>query len=357
MFRASLVLALLALGLALASFVLDSAQSPPVEARPISKLIPEAIASELNVAAIKLREPAAGSELLYFRSRGVWRCASTFGAVCDSELMSELLNDFTEARGVVRTEEANRATEYGFDDSDRLELSFHGPGVMSDDDEDLLLAFEIGHQLAGTRHGRSFVRARGETTIIEVDRNSRKLLERAERSSLPPLLDRRLLAGPWEGRPLGFARITITRPEGETVIEYADLPPGETGPDGATWTWRVTEGAQSGETNPYFALGFTAFALHSHYSGFANPEDAKELGLLPAAARVTLEPRSGDPIQLTVGRPTPAGVSYIFHKQNRMLMQVDAETARLLAPTAALLLDENATNPWELWLGRLGGQR
>lgn len=357
MFRASLVLAALAIGLTIASRALSPERGNSADARPISRLIPEADAGELNVAAIKLREPASGAELLYFRSRGVWRCASTFNAVCDSDLMTELLNDFTGARGVVRTHLAERANDYGFDDANRLELSFHGPGVMSAEDADLLLAFDIGHELAGTRHGRSFVRARGETTIVEVDRNSRKLLARAERSSLPPLLDRRILAGPWEGRPLGFERITITRPGSETVIEYADLPPGETGLGGATWTWRVTEGARTGETSPYVALGFTALALHSQYSGFANPKDAEELGLLPAAARVTLEPRSGELIQLTVGRPTPAGVSYLFHKQNRMLMQVDAETARLLAPTADMLLDQGGANPWELWLSQLGGQK
>ena len=325
--------------------------------RPIVRLVAEDVARDLNVAAIKFREPATGSDLLYVRSRGVWRCATTFGAVCNSELMTELLNSFTEARGVLRTRDPEHAEEYGFSDADRLEISFHGPGVLNEEDEDLLLAFAVGSALPGARHGRSFVRPRGEAAIFETDRNSRKLLERAERSSLPPLLDRRLLAGPWEGRPLGFARITVTRPDGETVIEYADLAPDQTGPDGATWTWRVREGDRAGEAGPYIALGFTAFALHSRYSGFANPRDARQLGLLPAAARVLLEPRSGDPIQLVVGQPTPEGDSYIFHEQNRMLMQVDAETARLIAPTAALLLDRDQPNPWELWLSLLRGQR
>ncbi|MCA9509929.1 MAG: hypothetical protein KC560_04440, partial [Myxococcales bacterium] len=105
------------------------------------------------------------------------------------------------------------------------------------------------------------------------------------------------------------------------------------------------------------ALGFTAFALHTRFSGFANPEEARELGLFPLAARVTLEPVDGAPIRLLVGEPTPQGVSYVLHVENAMLLQVDAETARLLVPTADLLLDTARPNPWELWLGLLSGGR
>ncbi len=357
MFRASLLLASALIVLTLARTL---AQSEPEKlgsenARPISRLVPEERASEITVAAIKIREPNTGANWLFVRSRGIWRCATAFGAVCDANLISELLNNFTEARGVLRTRDESRAEEYGFGDKDRYEVSFHGAGVMSDPDEDRLLAYEVGHALPGARHGRSFVRRVGEPDVYEIDRNSRELLTRAERSSLPPLLDRRLLGGPWEGRPLGFARITVTSPERETVIEYADLGPDEIGPDGATWTWRVHEGETRGDANPYIGLGFTAFLLHSTYSGFANPKDSRELGLLPAAARVKLEPVSGEAIDLVVGKPSPEGVSYLLHEQHRMLMQIDAETARLIAPNASMLLDQ--PNPWELWLSLLKGKR
>jgi hypothetical protein len=359
MVRASLVLALCVVLSFVAGAALEREASPAQAhgAQGVQRLVPETVAGEISVAAVKVKDVARGEEFLFVRSKGVWRCATTFGAVCDAELLSELLADFTQARGVLRSESVSATERYGLDDTTRLEVSFHGPAVLDAEDEDTLLAFEVGHSLPGTHHGRSFVRARGTASVLEIDRNPRKLLERSPESTLPPLLDRRLLAGPWEGRPRGFARIEVQRPGSVLTVVHEDLPPGEVDPSGATWTWKVREGARSGDASPHRGLGFTAFALHVRYSGFANPGDAAELGLERAVARVTLTPTQGEVMHLRVGPPTPSGFSYVLHEENRMLLQVDAETARLLAPTADMLLDETIPNPWELWLSLLSGVR
>lgn len=358
MHRAALILGLwLIVSVLIAAALQSENASAPQASRTIARLIPEEQAQDLTVAAITVRDVGRGDEYLYIRSRGVWRCQSTFGAVADAELMSVLLNDFTQAVGVLRSEDPSRADAYGFADASRFEVSFHGPKVFEAEDRDVLLAFEVGGVLPGTGKGRSFVRESGQTAIYEVDRNARTLLQRPRESNLPPLLDRRLLGGPWEGRPQGFGRIEIER-EGETTrIEYVELPPEEHTAEGIGWTWQVTSGTRSGRASPYRALGFTAFAIHARYTGFANPKEAEELGLFPALARVTLVPRQGDAIHLTVGRPSPRGVSYVYHEENRMLMQLDAESTRLLAPTTEMLLDSDIANPWELFLGLLSGAK
>ena len=357
MLRASLVLALLVLGCAFAARLLEArAHDETASAeRTVQRLVDADKAQDLSVAAVRVRDFARGDEFLYVRSKGVWRCASTFGAVAEAEQLTTLLGDFTEARGVLRSRDPQRADAYGFADATRFEVSFHGPRVLEDEDEDVLLAFEVGRALKGTSRGRSFVRERGRPEVWEIDRNARTLLERPEESNLPPLLDRRLLGGPWEGRPHGFQAVTIERPNSTIRVRYVELPPERHTPEGIGWTWQVESSTRNGAASPYRALGYTAFALHARYVGFANPRQAEELGLLPYAARVTLEPRQGDAMHLTVGRPTPQGVSYVFHEENKMLLQIDAESARLLAPTLEMLLDTDIANPWELFLGLLSG--
>lgn len=344
MWRAVLFLALLYAGLAL----LDrgDAAEPGLEIRP---LVEPELAASLTVAAIEFHEPAREETLLYARSKGLWRCVSTFGAVCDHEAMAELLHGFTRAHGVVRTEDPELAAEFGFTTDEMFRVSFHGPQVLESEDRDVLLSFDVGRALPGARHGRSFVRATESDVIHEIDRDVRPLLERPRTRTIPPLMDRRILAGPWEGRGAGFDRIVIERADGATTeVRLIAVEP--EGPDQPGWAWHVTEGSRSGRAPYHRALGYTSFALQATYSGFANPEEAVELGLVPAAARIRLRPTDGDVIDLVVGRPSPRGATSILHRQTGMLMQTDAETARLFMPDAATLLEPELGNPWELWL-------
>ena len=344
MWRSVLVLAGLFVGLSL----LDRSEaSDPGLA--IEALVDPELAASLTIAAIEFHEPAREETLLYARSKGMWRCASTFGAVCDHEQMTELLHGFTRAHGVVRTEDPALAADFGFTTDEMFRVSFHGPKVLEDPDRDVLLSFDVGRALPGARNGRSFVRATGSDVIHEIDHDVRPLLERPSTKTIPPLMDRRILAGPWENRALGFDRLVIERANGvNTEIRLIDVEP--EGPDQPAWAWRVTEGAKSGNAPYHRALGYTSFALQATYSGFANPNEAADLGLVPAAARVRMEPTDGEVIELVIGRPSPRGATSILHRQTKMLMQTDAETARLFMPDAATLLDPDLSNPWELWL-------
>ncbi len=289
---------------------------------------------------------------LYARVGGIWRCVTHFAAVADADLVGALHAAFFEAHAEVRDAEPASLATYGLGDQ-RLRVTFHGPRVLEADDRDVLLAFEVGAALDG--HG--FVRREGEPAVLAIDAAPRALLDRPVTQSVPPLLDRRVLAGLPKGPSVGFERFRFQRLEGESFEVRREA----VGGDEPGWRWVLRRGATPADGDPgepvppERAFGFISFALRANWFGFANPAAADDLGRTPAVGAVRLTPlgaREGEVIELVVGQPRPQGLSSIQNRSTGMLVQVDAQTARLFAPDAGAFVDPNRENPWQLWLGR-----
>lgn len=331
-----LLVALLALERALASRgAADSLRTPTVV-----RLVPPEASRGRTVAALSIADDQG--ELWYLRSKGLWRSREAFGAIAEGAAVEELIACFLEAQGSERTRERGRAAAYGLGPEAPV-FRLHGPKVLDDPAQDVILAFEVGTSFAGGAHGRAFVRAAGSDAVLEVDRDPRALLARHERGRLPPMLDLRLSAGCLASDFAGFRRFRVEpRAGGAFEVEHGDGPPE------SSWTL-VQQGAR---TPALFwrAGGYTALWVRGLYAGVGSPAKARELGLDPPDLRVTLEADGAEPIVFEVSRPRPGGEAWVWNRRTNVVMAVDRDTHAEIAATPAMFTDGSRANPWERWL-------
>ncbi len=94
------------------------------------------------------------------------------------------------------------------------------------------------------------------------------------------------------------------------------------------------------------------FLVRAPFTGLADPRDAACLGHDPPFACVTIFPARAEPLELVVGRPSAEGAVFVANGASGALVQMAAESARLLAPDLPMMHDTNMPNPWERWLSR-----
>ena len=343
MTKALLLITLLALAFA-ADRNLDRAAAVRRAADPaIERLVaPERLAGE-RVAAISI-ETSSG-KLLYGRKQGSWRCREAFGAVCDEARLRALLGSLADARGVERAAGPGSESAYGLGAAERVTVRFHGSKALAAPDGDVLLAFEIGRSFPEGPRGRAFVREVGSDRILEIDRDPARALA-SERGSIPPLVDAHLLAGSLAGEFRGFREIRIEPLEGEALRITRD-PNAPAEPDSA---WILERGDRR-ETFPGWRVGgYVGLWLRGSFEGFESPLHPAEIGLDPPAARITLVPETGDPIELAVSAVDFAHRARVWNRTTNVVGTVSDELQPLLAPSAEMFTDTNGPNPWEAWL-------
>jgi len=306
-------------------------------------LVPED--ARRTVAAVSVTFPGRG-EFLYARVRGHWRCIQAFGAPAQGDNIAALVRTIFEARGVVRAEGAVDDAAYGLAPETRLAIRFHGPGIRSLPDKDLIASFEVGTAFAGGRHGRAFVRNAESGRLFEIDHDPHRPCPWPAEDALPPMLDRRMLAGAWEEAVSDFQRVFIDF-EGGEGLELRQGP----APDGQGIQWLLKDSSGERPVLPFRIAGFLTYLVRAPYSGLAGADQRAQLGHASPVATVTLVPDGGDPLRLIVGSSVNGSV-FVWNETAGILCHTSPELAQLLAPDAAMLCDAERLNPWEVWLSR-----
>ena len=336
-------LALLALALA-ADRWLDRAAAARRAADPaIERLVaPDRLAGE-SVAAISIESPSG--KLLFGRKKGLWRCREALGAVCDEARVRALLASLAEARGVVRAVGGGAEGTYGLEAGKRVTVRFHGKKALEAPDGDVLLAYEVGRSFPDGPYGRAFVREVGSDRILEIDRDPARALA-SGRDAIPPLVDAHFLTGSLAGEFRGFREIRIEPREGEALRITRDPD----APAEAESAWILEHGGRRDAFPGWRVGGYVGLWLRGSFEGFESPQRAAEIGLAPPAARITLVPESGDPIELAVSAADPAHRARVWNRTTNVAGIVSDELQPLLAPRAELFTDTTRPNPWEAWL-------
>ncbi len=300
-----------------------------------------------TVAAITIG--GSGGELVYARKKGVWRSREAHGAVCSEPAVRELLAAFFEARGVARAEGPTGDAEYGFGPGDVLTVSFHGPKFVDAADRDVLCAFEVGRAFREGPRGRAFVREKGATRILEIDRDPRRLLATPLASLLPPLVDARLLAGCLGGGFRGFSEFSVEAPGRERLRVAVDEAARADGADEST-TWFLDRGRGKEAFPGWRVGGYIGLWLRGACDETESPSRAAEHGLDPPAAIVRVTPEGGEPIEIWIGAADDRRRARAWNKNTNVVMVVPERWQPLLAPSAEMFLDATRPNPWEEWL-------
>ncbi len=338
MSRATVIVGALALFAIALGFAATGSRGTAVDAAaPITSLVDVAPA---DVALVGVEWPAADERHLYGFDGERWRCRTAVDAVASSEGLAALIADLCEATGTRRVVPAARAAAYGIDDA-APRVTLFGARWNEREDRDALATIVLGDEVEGRR---SYVALAGTGEVWEVDRLPARRLEREDGDRLPPLLDRRLLAGerPTEGG--GFTRAFLDFADGRSW-ELARVGPRD------TYQWELrAPGAAAVPVLPYRIAGWQSFVYRTPYAGFASPADAARLGLESPWLTITLVDERGS-IELRVAEPAGNQPLAVANARSRMIVLLSPDATDLLVPETADFVDRTRPNPWESWLG------
>jgi hypothetical protein len=308
--------------------------SPP---SAIERLVPPGTTAGRTAAAFSLE--SGGSSLLYLRSKGLWRCAQAFGAVCETDRVEALLSAVLDTRGTLVCADAECAARSGFDDPAALSLGLHGPQVLSDDGRDLIARVVY----APSRPGATFARLEGSGRVLAVDRDARAFLDTNGRPA--PLVDTRLLAGCLAPGFAGFQRIFVDR--GDDGFELSSEEPAVPGQERR---WQLVEGDARRETILWRIGGYVSLWVRARWDRIEDPRQAAALGLDPPLARVTLAPNVGPTVEVFVSAADAANRVHVWNRATNVVAAVGAELLPLIVPQPEDFTRSEGANPWEAWL-------
>ncbi len=315
----------------------QNAADPQVEL-----LVERSVWESRTVAALTLESVASGHSVLFARKHGRWVCREAFGASADESELLALIQSLFQARGVVRTADPARASAYGFDDTLRVRL--HGPKIMEREDRDVIVGVDLG----GGTERTAYVRLEGTHRILEVDRDPRVHLSTRAGTSLPPLIDTRLLAGSTPEGFVGFERFAFTFADGRKFsVESVKGPDPDVMPD-----FFVVQGARRDPCSSWRIGGYTGLWLRERFDGLANSTRAEELGVDPPFVSIELTPHGKEPIRFDVSEPVPGRTAYVWNRATNTLSSIARELHEKMIATPEMFLDETRPNPWERWLSR-----
>lgn len=318
----------------------------------IERLVDEARAKELVVAALSLRAPKGGERALYLRSRGLWRLVGPQNAVCDGRAIEGLVGRLLGARAVVRTRDPAERARYGLGAGESPLLELCGPQVLTDPAGDALLALELGATFIAGQS--AFVARPGEAAVLEIDVDPRTALSARAAPGFSPLVDPRLVAGPFPGPQAGIERVFLDLSDG-SALELARAAPDPEAPGDAPRRWNLLENGLAHDCPPPRAEAFLAFLLTVPYARLDSPKRAAALGFDAPAARLTIIASGGDSMVLEIAPTSPAGRAWARNVSLETLGELDAADVPALEPTAAAFLDLERPNAWDEWLRKRFG--
>jgi hypothetical protein len=351
MSRTIALLAGLAIVLAGLQRALEASRDEPNTEAYLREVLSAEERAAMTVAGVSILDPVDGSEVRYILSDGQWLCASAYGAVALTPQLEGLITDLTLARG--EWVSADRTSEFGLGESEVRILRLHGPKLGTDPAGDVILELELGSSLLGLGSGRSYLRARGSSQVLEIDADPRSRLLTDPEKRLPPMLDERLLAGEWPARGEGLERAFIDFSDGRSIeIKSRVLGPAPSPELPAPRTWLAIQGETSAPVLPYRIGAWQAFLYRVPYRGLSDPAAAQRRGLDQPLATITLLQIQGDPIELVIGRSAPSGATFVLNRSTGMLCLLDRSEVELLLATLEQLCATELANPWEEWLPR-----
>lgn len=331
---------IVALAFAASSLVAACGDGPSTDAHAarsierLTQLTPE------DVAGVGVEFPETGERFLYLREAGVWRCINASRAIALDGALDGLVADLVAASGMSREVADDRLPAYGFTPT-APRVTLFGPNLQSREDRDELIRITLGIELEGRR---SYVKIDGTNPVHEIDSLPAQRFARDESDRLPPMLDRRMLAGEWPTPTGGFTRAFLDFADGRSM-ELARVG------DPNTYNWQLrTPDAEPLPVLPYRIAGWQSFVYRAPYAGFAAPSEAPRVGLETVWLTITLIDPT-DSIVLEVGTPAADRPLAVRNTKTGMLVLLAPENAALLVPTEGDLLDRGRANRWESWLG------
>jgi len=282
---------------------------------------------------------SGGSELLYLRSKGLWRCREAYGAVCQTDLVESFLTQVVEARGALVCAGSDCAARAGLAADDGLRLTLHGSKVLTDPERDTFARIAF----APARADATFAEFVGTDRVLAIDRDPRAVLDASGRPA--PLVDTRLLAGCFAPGFAGFERIFVDR--GETSLELSSDAPDE---EGAERTWQLTSQGSRQDAILWRVGGYVSLFVRLRWDRVEDPRSVAALGLDPPHATITLAPNVGDPFEIRVSAPDAANRVHVWNRATNVVAAVRAELLPLLLPEPTDFTRIEGGNPWEAWL-------
>lgn len=345
-----LVALLLALVSARNSVERDRAADRAVSGR-VQRLLPEADKVDMRVAAVTLRR--GERSLLYARQGGVWRCREVYGAVADWAAIQGLVDVMLDAEGEVASDVPARFADYGIGTEQSWRVTFHGPGLMKQPDQDVLFDLELGFPLGAL--GGCFVRVPGQDRVLVIERDPMAvLLPRGSNPDATPLLDAKLIPSVWLSPGERVERVAVEREDGvaygldlrDRGLSAERLATGESPKE---WVLVHPDGREE-ITSPGHSIAYTVFLGLVEWAGLVDPARTEELGLNRLTARVSVSSERAGTTLLSMGPTTADGYVPVTNDWSQMIMALPTETADLLSPDPAALVDPTGPNPWEPWL-------
>lgn len=300
----------------------------------LTQLTPE------DVAGVGVEFPESGERFLYLREDGQWRCINASRAIALDGALDGLVADLVAASGMSREVADDRLPAYGFTPN-APRVTLFGADLQSREDRDELIRITLGIELEGRR---SYVKIDGTNPVHEIDSLPAQRFAREEGDRLPPMLDRRMLAGEWPDATGGFTRAFLDFADGRS-LELARVG------DANTYAWQLrAPDAEPLSVLPYRVAGWQSFLYRTPYAGFAAPTEAPRVGLDAVWLRITLADANNTTV-LEVAEPHAERPLAVHNSRNGMLVLLAPEHAALLVPTEGDLLDRGRANRWEAWLG------
>lgn len=312
------------------------------------------------VAAIGV-QTGRGKGFTFARSGGLWRCLEYYGAVASESRLIGLMESLGNASRLVAAEEGDVAA-YGLGAAERTVLTLHGPGLLSDEDRDVLVSIELGASIQGA--SGCYARVSGSNRILEVDTDLARLLEDPPplegaprplpREEVPPLLDLRLVPTAWPGTRLPLRRVTVERDDGTGfAMELVDA--GEFGPNGEPPVprYRIREEGEFGtgtDSHPVLGTGYTLFLFRASAIEVVDPRTIDPAAARSPLATVTLEVDEGPPLVLRILSGGFGAEPIVVDDYSQSAVRVWSRITDLLAPEAVQLIEPSLGNPWDGFL-------
>ncbi len=355
-------LALVALALALRAWTAraDATATGPataggVRVQPFIEEAPE-------FAALTIEYPRRGERFLVVPSRGRWRSYTAFGAPLLRGSVEALTSKLLSAHGVPRSDGEALHASYRLEPP-ALRLTLHGPGVLKDEDRDVLAAFAIGatvntatgavsyaqrlaHDAEGALHAE-------DPTIWEIAFDPRPELQREESSSMPPMLDQRLVPGPWPGSlEAHFRYFEIAGRHGTYRLVRRETDGEDGGEDAQPWHWTLEDAEGSHPCSWSRVETYSAFLRLAPYIGLEDPQRAALYGIERPYLSLRAWPVVGDePLEIYLGDAADKVAGrFCLNLSERLLCVITDQTAAALDPAPELFLGESLPEPWSMFL-------
>lgn len=298
-------------------------------------------------------ETQAGEKFTYKKiSADEWRCTSYKNAIASTEHIERgLLTKIFESEGHVQSDDSRLAAQYGLDGPSMLRVTVHGPGLLEKTERaDVIAAVDIGNSLQD-KEG-SFMRRTGQQKIWSMDANPHPELDRPAGVKIPPLLDPSMVPMFWFAKAQRVKRIKVERGNAkpfELEVRDKQISPEEMRQGVSPIDWYFLQDGKEKLAEQPAALAFTTVLMRAPYSDVLESTQPvfEALGFNRPAAKLTLTPAEGPPMELYVGSvATPSKKYAIYNSTTQLIYECEVGIVNLLFPQEPMLLTPGA-NPWK----------